>query len=79
MTDTALLKRTIDESGVTIVFIAEKLGCSRGRVYAIMNGSECTASEIVKLGEILHLTPKLRDSIFLSRSVTDSKQKEEVN
>ena len=78
MTNTDLLKQTIDASGVTIVFIAEKLGCSRGRVYAIMSGSECTASEIVKLGEILHLTPKLRDSIFLSGSVTHSKHKEEV-
>lgn len=74
MTDKEMLTKLIKESGLKIVFIAEKLGCSRGHVYAIMNGAECTAKEIVILGELLHLTPKLRDSIFLSNRVTDSKQ-----
>lgn len=72
MTNTELLKRVINESGVTIVFLAKKLGCSRNRIYNILSGSECTASEIVKLGESLHMTQKQRDDIFLRKVVTDS-------
>ena len=75
MTNTELLKRVIDESGVTIVFLAQKLDCSRNRIYNILSGSECTASEIVKLGEALHMTQKQRDDIFLRKVVTDSNGK----
>lgn len=75
MTNTEMLKKVIEDSGITIVFIAEKMGCSRGRVYAILNGCECTASEIVVLSEILHLTKKQRDLIFLSEKVNQSNTK----
>lgn len=67
MTDTERLKKVIDDSGITITAIAEKMGCSRTRVYSILGGSECTASEIVKLGDILHLTAKQRDDILLRK------------
>lgn len=72
MTDAILLKGIIDDSGITISHIAEKMGCSRNRVYAIIGGSECTASEIVILSDILHLTKAQRDSIFLNKKVSDT-------
>ena len=76
MTNKALLKETINNSGITITHIAESLGCSRNRVYAIMDGSECSASEIIKLTELLHLTKPQRDAIFLSSSVIVSNGEE---
>ena len=69
MTDGKLLRQTIDESGISITFIAEKMECSRNRIYAIIDGSDCTASEITKMSEILHLSRKQRDNIFLSQIV----------
>ena len=58
MTDGKLLKQTIEESGISITFIAEKMECSRNRIYAIIAGSDCTASEITKMSETLHLCRK---------------------
>ena len=69
MTDGKKLEEKIKESGVTITFIAERMGCSRNRVYAIIGGSECSASEIVILSEILHLSREERDDIFLIKKV----------
>ena len=69
MTDARELKIAIMDSGVTITFIADKMGCSRNRIYSIMKGADCTASEIVKFCEILHLTKNDRDRIFLSEKV----------
>ena len=69
MTNREALKQAIKESGVTIVFIADKMGCSRNRVYSIIKGADCTASEIAELTQILHLTKQQRDHIFLSKSV----------
>lgn len=66
MTNTELLDQTIEESGISITFIAKQLDCSRNRVYSILSGSECTASEIKKLTEILHLSNKQRDRIFFA-------------
>jgi plasmid maintenance system antidote protein VapI len=64
-----MLEEAIKNSGVTITFIAEKMKCSRNRVYAIISGAECSASEIVMLSSILHLTKEQRDNIFLLQSV----------
>lgn len=69
MTNGKLLKEAIDESGVSITFLAEKMKCSRNRIYAIINGSDCTASEIAGLSKLLHMTRKQRDEIFLSMNV----------
>lgn len=66
MTDGEALKIAIKESGIPISFIAEKMGCSRNRIYAIIGGADCTASEITKLTRILRLTKPQRDRIFLS-------------
>lgn len=64
MTDGKKLDEVIKNSGISITFIAEKLGCSRNRVYAILANGECTASEIVGLTAILHLSRDERDDIF---------------
>ena len=69
MTDGVGLKTAIEESGVSITFLANRLGCSRNRIYAIIDGSECTASEISGLTKLLHLTKAKRDQIFLSGNV----------
>lgn len=64
MTDGERLQEVIDKSGVSIVFIAREMGKSRNRVYAILRGADCSASEIVSLTEILHLNRETRDAIF---------------
>lgn len=69
MTNTEALKNAIEESGVSITFIANSLNCSRNRVYSIIRGADCTASEIIGISQILHLTKSQRDVIFLSNSV----------
>lgn len=66
MTDGAKLRETIDASGIPIAFIAEKIGCSRNRIYSIINGSDCTATEICWFADILHLSKKQRDDIFFA-------------
>lgn len=63
------LEVMIKESGVSITFLANKLDCSRNRIYAIIAGSDCTASEIAGLSKWLHMTNEQRDYIFLSESV----------
>ena len=69
MTDGTALKEAIQESGLTITFIANKMGCSRGRIYAIIAGADCTASEIAILTTLLQLTKEQRDKIFLTQKV----------
>lgn len=69
MTDGERLWKAIKESGISITFIANKMDCSRNRIYAILNGADCTASEILALAEILHLSVKDRNNIFLPVNV----------
>lgn len=63
------LKAEIKAAGVSIVFLASKVGCSRNRIYAIIEGADCTATEIASISETLHFTRDKRDYIFLSPSV----------
>lgn len=69
MTKGKELRDVIDNAGISITFIADKMGCSRNRVYAILDGSDCTATEITMLSGVLHLTKSQRDNIFLSAAV----------
>ncbi len=69
MTDAELLRNKIADAGVTITFLAKQLGCCRNRIYSILDGAECSASEIVGLSEALHLTKGERDAAFLSKKV----------
>lgn len=66
MADIDFLKRKIDESGMTMVAISDKTGILRQTLYNRLNGlSEFSASEIVALTNVLHLTKAERDHIFL--------------
>lgn len=66
MVNLSMLKEKIEESGMTIVSIAEKAGLSRETIYNRLKGKgEFTASEIVNLTDILHLSKSDRDDIFL--------------
>ena len=66
MTNVTLLEEVIKESGMTKTFIADKMGCSRPRLYKILEGAECTVSEMVKLSNILRLSNKQKADIFLN-------------
>jgi len=63
------LKKEIKESGLSIVFLAGKMKCSRNRIYAIIGGADCTATEIAALSGLLHMTRDKRDYIFLTKEV----------
>lgn len=72
MTDLEALRRTIDDSGMTITAIAKKSGIFRGTLYNRLAGvGEFTASEIVGLSTALHLTKEERDNIFLSEKLNE--------
>lgn len=65
MTDTALLKQKIEESGYKLKFIAQRLELTyQGLLKKINNESEFKASEISVLAELLRLSDKERDNIF---------------
>lgn len=67
MADIKLLKKYIDESGMTMTAISEKSGINRVTLYNRLNGvGEFTVSEVVGLVEALHLKKPDRDKIFLS-------------
>ena len=63
------LKKDIKESGVSIVFLAERMNCSRNRIYSIIAGADCTAAEITALSELLHMSRDRRDYVFLTEKV----------
>ncbi len=69
MTNGELLRRVITDRGVTITAIAKKLGCSRPRVYNILDGRECMASEISTISDMLRLTAKEKNDIFFANKV----------
>lgn len=70
MTDSRLLKETIEGSGISVSFLARKLGISREGFYKKLNNeSEFKASEILCLSDALHLTDDRRDSIFFAKNV----------
>lgn len=69
MTDTVLLNQTVEDSGVTKAWLAKKVGISRPRLYKILDGAECTASEIIGLSVALKLTAAKRDKIFFAKKV----------
>ena len=70
MTDIELLLSKINDSGMTMVAIAEKSGIDRATIYNRLKGKgEFTASEIVSLSSVLRLSKPDRDKIFLQSSV----------
>jgi len=67
MTDVILLKKIIDNSGMTMVAVARKSGILRETLYArLSSGGDFKASEIAGLVKALNLTKQQRDSIFFA-------------
>lgn len=70
MTDFELLKQKIDESGMTIVAIAEQSGILRETLYNRLKGiGDFTASEMTGLSRALKLNKRDRDAIFFAPKV----------
>lgn len=70
MTNFALLKSKIDDSGMTMVAIAEKSGILRETLYNRLKGvGDFTASEMMAISDTLRLTNQERDAIFFAREV----------
>lgn len=66
MTNTKMLKKAIKNSGLSVIFIAEKMGITRQTLYNRMNNkSEFLVSEIEILTQLLKLSRTERDEIFL--------------
>lgn len=70
MTDSEALSKAIENSGLKLTFIANKLELSREGFYKKLNNqTEFKASEIVKLQDILNLSNNERDKIFFTNKV----------
>ena len=68
MINLELLAKTIKNSGITIVALAEKMNISRETIYNRLKGKgEFTASEILSISEALHLDNETRDEIFFTK------------
>ena len=66
MTNTKMLKKAIKNSGLSVIFVAEKMGITRQTLYNRMNDkSEFLVSEIEILTDLLKLSRHERDEIFL--------------
>ena len=67
MTDTALLRQKIEQSGYKMRFIANKVGITyQALLNKINNHSEFRAKEIQALYELLRLTEAERVAIFFA-------------
>ncbi len=67
MTDTALLRKKIRDSGLRLGFVADKVGLTyQGLLNKINNKHEFRASEIQVLYELLGLTEAERNAIFFA-------------
>lgn len=70
MTDTLYLKSILVRRGVTFEYVSEQMGLSKTSLsYKINNKRQFTATEIVKLSNILNLTANERDEIFFGENV----------
>lgn len=67
MTDFVLLKKKINERGLSMTELSKRTGIVRATLYNRLAGiGEFTASEITALTRVLGLTNKERDQIFLN-------------
>lgn len=70
MTNTEELKKAIDDRGLKLEFICDRMGISYATLRRkINNESEFTASEITNLANLLNLTGDERDHIFFALEV----------
>jgi len=71
MTNTELLKQKIEESGIKLGVIAEKLGIVRSSLWSKINGkTQFNQYEINKLCELLNIkTLANKEAIFFAKDV----------
>lgn len=70
MTDFVELRKRIKESGMTMTSISRMSGILRETLYNRLNGvGDFTASEMMALSEVLHLSNDERDAIFFAKEV----------
>ena len=70
MTNTDLLRKKIEASGLKIVFIAEKVGISPQAFYKkLKDGSEWTFTQVKILKHLLNLKDDEVDDIFFTIKV----------
>lgn len=66
--NTVLLKKKIDESGLKVTFIIEKLGLSPNGFYKKLNGvTPFRVAEIYVICDLLKLTEEERQAIFFPK------------
>lgn len=68
MADVVALKRCIENSGMTVVAIAEKSGILRETLYNRMKTGDFKLSEICTLSAVLRLDRDDRDRIFFANN-----------
>lgn len=67
MTNTELFRKKIEDKGISLKFLASKIGITRESLYNKLNNeTEFKASEISKISDVLQLTSKERDDIFFA-------------
>ena len=66
MTNIIALKKYIESSGYSMVFIAEKTGILRETLYNRMKTGDFKLSEIQALSRVLNLSRDERDEIFFA-------------
>jgi predicted transcriptional regulator len=70
MVDIEKLKKTIKDSGMTMVAVSQKSGITRETLYNRMNGiGDFTATEIIGLSKALNLKKSERENIFFKTKV----------
>lgn len=66
MTDIIAFKKCIEDSGMTVTFVAEKAGILRETLYNRMKTGDFKLSEICALSQVLRLSKDERDKIFFA-------------
>lgn len=67
MTNAELLRKKMEEKGITFTFLALKIGITREALYNKLNNeTEFKASEITVISNVLQLSGAERDSIFFA-------------
>ena len=66
MTDVNALRRSIENSGMTVTFVAEKAGIVRETLYNRMKTGDFKLSEICSISRVLSLSRDERDEIFFA-------------
>ena len=67
MTDVHALKQCIEDSGMTVMAVAEKAGILRETFYNRMKTGDFKLSEICALVRVLMLSNEDRDRIFFAK------------